>query len=111
MWRAPANLDKGAHLAQDGPNPHLQNLEAEMDKKLHLLDSFTARGADGKPYKVMAYEHLIRLAAPVDEPDAAWESTGKFEYRLADGTRVEADAEGKLRIVGSGLVLQAEAKL
>jgi hypothetical protein len=82
-----------------------------MDKKLHLLDSFAARGADGQQYKVMAYEHMIRIAAPVDSPEEAWESTGKIEYRLADGSRVEADAEGRLHVVGSGLQLQAEAKV
>jgi len=66
-----------------------------MDRKLHLLESFTAQGPDGQTYKVFGYEHLVR-----DEtfagPDEHWEPTGVSEYRLADGRRVDL-ADGTLR--------------
>ena len=62
-----------------------------MDRKLHLLESFTAQGPDGQTYKVFGYEHLVR-----DEtfagPDEHWEPTGVSEYRLADGRRVDLAA-------------------
>jgi len=67
-----------------------------MDRKLHLLESFTAQGPDGQTYKVFGYEHLVR-----DEtfagPDEHWEPTGVSEYRLADGRRVDLAADGTLR--------------
>jgi hypothetical protein len=31
-----------------------------MDRKLHLLESFTAQGTDGRTYRVFGYEHLVR---------------------------------------------------
>ncbi len=80
-----------------------------MDKKLHLLESFSALGADGRAYKVMAYEHLVRPAPPVDGQDH-WEATGQIEYRLADGSRVDAQPDGGLLVHGSGLRLRAEAR-
>lgn len=74
-----------------------------MQRKLHLLDSFEARGTDGATYKVRGYEHLVRDdASPELE---AWESTGQVEYRLDDGERVELDREGHLRIARSGVEL------
>ena len=67
-----------------------------MDRKLHLLESFTAQGPDGQTYKVMAYEHLVR-----DESFAGseehWEPTGVSEYRLADGRRVDLADDGSVR--------------
>jgi hypothetical protein len=68
-----------------------------MDKRLHWLDSFEARGSDGRTYQVRAYEHLVRdesLPMGVDH----WEPTGLAEYRLADGARVEARPDGKLTL-------------
>ena len=67
-----------------------------MDRKLHLLESFTAQWPDGQTYKVFGYEHLVR-----DEtfagPHEHWEPTGVSEYRLADGRRVDLAADGTLR--------------
>jgi hypothetical protein len=68
-----------------------------MDRKLHLLESFEARGQDGKSYRVFGYEHLVRdesLAGAIEH----WEPTGVAEYRLADGRRVELENDGSVRI-------------
>lgn len=68
-----------------------------MDRKLHLLESFEARGQDGKSYRVFGYEHLVRdesLVGPIEH----WEPTGVAEYRLADGRRVELGNDGSVRI-------------
>jgi hypothetical protein len=78
--------------------------ECSMERKLHLLESFTAQGSDGRAYKVYGYEHLVRddsVAAPVDN----WEPTGELEYRLADGERVDAHRDGSMRIARSGVRL------
>jgi hypothetical protein len=77
-----------------------------MDKRLHLLDSFDARGNDGASYKVMAYEHLQRvdvLTAGLEQ----WEPTGLTEYRLADGERVDVGRAGALRVSRTGVALRA----
>ena len=79
-----------------------------MEKKLHLLDSFNARGSDGATYRVHGYEHLVRDDTQVDRIDQ-WESTGEAEYRLADGRRVDAAADGSLRLIGAGVQLRREA--
>ena len=67
-----------------------------MDRKLHLLESFTAQGPDGQTYKVFGYEHLVR-----DEtfagPEEHWEPTGVSEYRLADGRHVDLAPDGTVR--------------
>jgi hypothetical protein len=81
-----------------------------MDRKLQLLDSFDARGADGRHYKVMAYEHLVQPTPPIDGHEH-WESTGRIEYRLSDGARVDQVGEGLLRVAGTGLDLRAESKV
>lgn len=79
-----------------------------MDIKLHLLESFRARGSDGSSYKVMGYEHLARdLSIAVDSD--RWEPTGVSEYRLEDGTRIDAAPDGSLRIAGSGVTLSRDA--
>jgi hypothetical protein len=72
-----------------------------MQRKLHLLDSFAARGSDGQTYKVMAYEHLVLMA----EGGQQWEPTGQLEYRLADGRRVAADATGHMSIADTAVTL------
>jgi len=81
-----------------------------MDKKLQLLDSLPAQGSDGQHYKVMVYEHLVRMAPPIDGQEH-WETTGRIEYRLADGSRIDALPDGSLRLPGSGVALQLEARV
>ena len=76
-----------------------------MDKKLHLLDSFEARGTDGARYKVMAYEHLLRTDLVADGQDH-WEPTGLSEYRLDSGERVDVAPDGELRVVATGVALR-----
>jgi len=68
-----------------------------MDRKLHLLESFDARGQDGKTYRVFGYEHMVRDES-VPGAIEHWEPTGLAEYRLADGRRVEVEG-GSVRIV------------
>ena len=72
-----------------------------MDRKLHLLESFTAQGTDGQTYRVFGYEHLVRdesLPGAIEH----WEPTGVAEYRLADGRPVEMNRDGSVRIVDAG---------
>jgi len=75
-----------------------------MDKKLHLLDSFEAQGTDGASYKVMAYEHLLRVDLVADGQDH-WESTGLSEYRLGSGERVDVAPDGAMRVASTGVEL------
>ena len=56
-----------------------------MEKMLHLLETFSAHGSDGKEYVVHGYEHLARLDA-VPDSQGRWEPTGVAEYKLADGS-------------------------
>jgi len=76
-----------------------------VDTKLHLLDSFPAKGTDGASYKVMAYEHLRRVDLLADGQDH-WEPVGLTEYRLASGERVDAPREGVMRVVATGVELR-----
>lgn len=76
-----------------------------MDYKLHLLDSFTARGADGHTYKVCAYEHLVQDRSLQTDGRDHWEPNGEVEYRLAGGEGVEELADGSLRVRSSLLTL------
>jgi hypothetical protein len=74
-----------------------------LEKRLHLLESFTATGSDGGTYKIRGYEHLVR-----DESVAGverWEPTGEIEYRLASGELVDARRDGSMRIAHSGVEL------
>ena len=67
-----------------------------MDRKLHLLDSFAARAADGSTVRVYGYEHLARDDAwplPLDQ----WEPTGTVEYRLENGRQVRLGLDGLVR--------------
>ena len=75
-----------------------------MEKKLHLLDSFAAEGADGAAYKVLAYEHLLRTDIVQDGSDH-WEPTGLTEYRLETGERVDVARDGVMRIASTGVEL------
>lgn len=71
-----------------------------MEKMLHLLESFTARGSDGQTYHVQAYEHLARLDA-VPDTQGQWESTGLTEYKLADGRHIDVDKDGVMTLAGT----------
>ena len=76
-----------------------------MDKMLHRLETFTARGSDGRTYAVHGYEHLARVDA-FAHPQGHWEPTGQAEYKLADGRRVNVDREGLMHVAGSDLRLE-----
>ncbi|WP_119153373.1 hypothetical protein [Caldimonas tepidiphila] len=75
-----------------------------MERKLHLLESFTARGSDGATYKVRGYEYLAR-DENLRAPDGHWEPTGMAEYRLDNGQRVDMLRDGSMRVAGSDLTL------
>ncbi|MBX3624173.1 MAG: hypothetical protein KF892_04090 [Rhizobacter sp.] len=76
-----------------------------MDYKLHLLDSFAARGADGQTYKVCAYEHLVQDRSLPTDGQEHWEPNGQVEYRLAGGESVEELPDGSLLLRSSHLTL------
>ena len=75
-----------------------------MERKLHLLESFDARGSDGSTYKVFGFEHLVRDPSTTAEPER-WEPTGLAEYRLADGTPVTEAPDGSLHVLGAEIAL------
>jgi hypothetical protein len=75
-----------------------------MEKRLHLLETFSATGDDGKPYEVRGYEHLARLEGTPDHVDG-WEPIGVSEYKLADGDHVNVDRSGAMTIARSGVRL------
>jgi hypothetical protein len=77
-----------------------------MEHKLHLLESFAARGSDGRTYKVRAFEHLAREEALLSDGRELWEPTGTTEYRLDDGTLLRPQSDGSLRVDGSDVELQ-----
>ena len=77
-----------------------------MNHRLHLLDSFPARGSDGAIYKVRAFEHLVHCDALPADGREHWEPTGRLEYRLDDGRRVEVRRDGSLQVVGGEMALQ-----
>ena len=76
-----------------------------MEKMLKRLETFTARGSDGKTYSVEAFEHLARVDVFAD-PEGQWEPTGEAEYRLADGRAVEVEKDGSMRVAGTDVMLQ-----
>ena len=78
-----------------------------MEKMLHLLETFTARGSDGQTYRVQAYEHLARLDAAPDT-QGQWEPTGLGEYKLADGRHVSVDKDGTMTLAGTGVKLERD---
>jgi hypothetical protein len=75
-----------------------------MDLKLSLLDTFPARGADGKVYKVCAYERLRRDETLADGQEH-WLPTGVSEYRLDSGDLVDVGRDDALTVARSGLRL------
>jgi hypothetical protein len=81
-----------------------------MERKLHLLETFKARGADGQVYVVRGYEHMTRLDAVADAHEDQWEPTGVAEYKLEDGRHVDLDASGALVVAGTGLRLEREPR-
>ena len=78
-----------------------------MEKMLHQLETFSARGSDGKSYAVRGYEHMARLEA-IPDAHGQWEPTGVAEYKLADGRPVRIDKDGRMTIAGTGVSLQRE---
>jgi hypothetical protein len=79
-----------------------------MEKMLHQLETFTARGSDGKSYVIRGYEHLARLEA-IPDAHGQWEPTGVAEYKLADGRPVRIDKDGRMTIAGTDVSLQRES--
>lgn len=77
-----------------------------MDKKLQRLETHRLVGDDGQTYVVHGYEHLARLDGTPAFADQ-WEPTGQFEYKLADGTPLQAHGDGSLTIPRSGVRLAA----
>lgn len=76
-----------------------------MDLRLQLLDTFAARGADGKVYKVCAYDRLRRDEVLADGQEH-WLSTGVAEYRLATGERVDLRPQDEaMTVAATGLRL------
>jgi hypothetical protein len=80
-----------------------------METRLHLLESFMARGSDGGTYKVCGYERLARDES-VGDGEEHWEPTGVAEYRLQDGRHVEAYRDGSLHVAGTGIALAPMAQ-
>jgi len=76
-----------------------------MEKLLHQLESFNARGSDGNTYVVRGYEHLARLDA-VRDVQGQWEPTGEAEYKLEDGRHIVVDQDGTMTIPDSGVRLK-----
>lgn len=81
-----------------------------MDRRLHLLETFDARGADGADYKVHGYEHLVRDETLADGQDH-WEPTGTVEYRLADGGLVDLASDGSMRVARTGVALSVKKSM
>eukprot|EP01036_Dinobryon_divergens_P052675 gene52675-biopygen43314 len=78
-----------------------------MDKRLHLLETFTARGSDGQTYVIHGYEHLVQLDT-LQDVLGQWEPTGLAEYKAADGRPVHVAADGTMTLERSGVTLQRE---
>ena len=76
-----------------------------MDKKLHQLETFSARGSDGRTYTVRGYEHLARLET-IGDPQGLWEPTGEAEYKLDDGRPVRVERNGDMTVIGTDLTLR-----
>jgi hypothetical protein len=75
-----------------------------MNLKLHLLETFGARGSDGAGYKVRAYERMAQDLS-LNDGQERWLPTGVVEYRLDDGALVDAHGDGSMRVVHSGVQL------
>jgi hypothetical protein len=86
------------------PDPR-EKEENHLDKKLHQLETFNARGSDGRTYTVRGYEHLARLET-MGDPHGLWEPTGEAEYKLDDGRPVRVDRNGDMTVIGTDLTLR-----
>jgi hypothetical protein len=75
-----------------------------VNLKLHLLETFGAKGSDGVAYKVRAYERLAQDPS-ISDGQERWLPTGVVEYRLDDGALIDAHADGSMRVVHSGVRL------
>ena len=75
-----------------------------MEMRLHFLESFMAKGSDGRSYKVCGYERMAP-EVPLTHGGGQWGSTGVAEYHLNDGRLVEVGRDGAMRIAGSGVTL------
>lgn len=75
-----------------------------MSLKLQLLETFAAKGGDGAAYKVRAYERMVPDPS-VNDGQEHWLSTGVIEYRLDDGSLIDAQANGAMRVVHNGVEL------
>jgi hypothetical protein len=78
--------------------------EITMDRQFHLLDTFRARGSDGRTYKVCAYEHLRRDES-LSSGQEQWLPTGQTEYRLDSGELLDPRHDGSMVIPASGVTL------
>ncbi len=78
-----------------------------MDKRLRQLETFAARGNDGKTYSVHGYEHLGRIDAP-SAAQEQWEPLGMAEYKLADGRSLRERKDGSFIVAGDGLELRRQ---
>lgn len=79
-----------------------------MDLKLRLLETFHAKGDDGKDYKVCAYERQ-RRDETLHDGQERWLSTGLTEYRLDSGEPIEPHADGTMKALHSGVRLTRSA--
>lgn len=77
-----------------------------MDKQLRQLESFAARGNDGKTYSVRGYEHVGRIDALNGDQ---WEPLGVAEYKLADGRSLRERGDGSFIVVGEKLELRRQS--
>lgn len=77
-----------------------------MEKMLHLLETFTARGSDGRNHVVHGYEYLARLDEVPTSVPGQWEPTGLVEYKLADGRHVSVGKDGTMGLPEIGLRLE-----
>ena len=75
-----------------------------MDLKLHLLETFHARGSDGKDYKVCAYERM-RLDDTLHDGQEHWLPSGVTEFRLDSGDLIDAKADGGMVVLHTGVKL------
>lgn len=70
---------------------------------LHLLETFIARGSDGRDYAVRDYAHVVRLE---DGLPSSWEPTGLAEYKLVDGRHMRVEIDGAMSVPELGLRLK-----
>lgn len=77
-----------------------------MERKLQLLDSQPMTGSDGQAYKVRIFEVLVCDERLLHDGREHWEPTGRHEFRLDDGSRVEHRDDGTLWVLGREVQLR-----